>query len=140
MLGTIGMQEILIILVVGIIIFGVLKMPKIARSLGTGFREYKKIKKGFKNGFDLDADTEQANQHKRSQPGQQYNPSMNSQTAWNPCMQGQNTAQQNDIHSTYQQNAGGMNNPDTSQSSINNQNQGTGKNSSQRRNDKGKEG
>jgi Sec-independent protein translocase protein TatA len=45
--GGIGGVEILIILVIGIVVFGVIKMPRIARILGSGMNGYKRLKKGF---------------------------------------------------------------------------------------------
>ncbi len=47
MFGGIGGLEILIILVIGIVVFGVIKMPHIARILGSGMSGYKRLKKGF---------------------------------------------------------------------------------------------
>jgi len=47
MLGGIGVQEILIILVVGLLVFGAARLPKIARSLGLGIKEFKKTIKGI---------------------------------------------------------------------------------------------
>ncbi len=47
MFGGIGGLEILIILVIGIVVFGVIKMPQIARILGSGMGGYKRLKKGF---------------------------------------------------------------------------------------------
>ena len=47
MFGGIGGLEIIIILVVGVILFGVIKMPQIARLLGSGFGGYNKLKRGL---------------------------------------------------------------------------------------------
>ena len=74
MFGGIGMQEILIVLIVGLLVFGAARLPKIARSLGLGIKEFKKTVKG------LDDDSED-NQIKyvQNQPPisqQQYNPGM----------------------------------------------------------------
>ncbi len=41
MLGGIGMTELIIILVIVMIIFGVGKLPQVGRSLGDGIRELK---------------------------------------------------------------------------------------------------
>lgn len=54
MLGGIGVQEIVIILIVGLLVFGAARLPKIARSLGQGIKEFKKTVKG------LDEDDEPA--------------------------------------------------------------------------------
>lgn len=47
MFGSMGGIEILIILVIGIVIFGVIKLPGVVRMLGSGVSGYNKIKKGF---------------------------------------------------------------------------------------------
>ena len=47
MLGGIGVQEIVIILIVGLLVFGATRLPKIARSLGQGIKEFKKTVKGL---------------------------------------------------------------------------------------------
>jgi sec-independent protein translocase protein TatA len=55
MLGGIGIQEIVIILIVGLLVFGATRLPKIARSLGQGIKEFKKTVK------DLDDDNDEDN-------------------------------------------------------------------------------
>ena len=50
-MGTIGLTEILLVLGVLILIFGASQIPKIARSLGEGFKE---LKKGIKEAKDID--------------------------------------------------------------------------------------
>jgi sec-independent protein translocase protein TatA len=52
--GGIGIQEIVIILIVGLLVFGAARLPKIARSLGQGIKEFKKTVKG------LDVDDEES--------------------------------------------------------------------------------
>jgi sec-independent protein translocase protein TatA len=72
MLGGIGVQEIVIILIVGLLVFGATRLPKIARSLGQGIKEFKKTVKG------LDEDEEQPQSAQRYMqqpppyPQQQY--------------------------------------------------------------------
>jgi sec-independent protein translocase protein TatA len=69
--GGIGVQEIVIILIVGLLVFGAARLPKIARSLGQGIKEFKKTVKGLE-----DDDDEGANKVKyvQNQPPnyQQY--------------------------------------------------------------------
>ena len=69
--GGIGVQEIVIILIVGLLVFGAARLPKIARSLGQGIKEFKKTVKGLE-----DDDDEGANRVKyvQNQPPnyQQY--------------------------------------------------------------------
>jgi sec-independent protein translocase protein TatA len=57
--GGIGIQEIVIILIVGLLVFGAARLPKIARSLGQGIKEFKKTVKGLD-----DDDDESANRMK----------------------------------------------------------------------------
>lgn len=45
--GGVGVQEILIILVVGLLVFGAGRLPKIAKSLGQGIKEFKKSIQGL---------------------------------------------------------------------------------------------
>lgn len=54
MFGTLGIQEILIILVIGIIVFGVIRMPKILRFIGSGIKNYRRVKNTLKNPLDFD--------------------------------------------------------------------------------------
>ena len=81
MFGALGMQEILIILVVGIIVFGASKMPGIARSLGSGMKQFKRFKDGINGKFDIDDwvdDSNPGGDRTRPQyhdPGAYYNPS-----------------------------------------------------------------
>jgi sec-independent protein translocase protein TatA len=73
--GGIGVQEIVIILIVGLLVFGAARLPKIARSLGQGIKEFKKTVKALE-----DDDDESANRmkHVQNQPpnyqGQQQYP------------------------------------------------------------------
>ena len=43
---NIGMQEIILILVICLVIFGAAKLPEIAKNLGKGIKEFKKEMKG----------------------------------------------------------------------------------------------
>lgn len=45
MIGSLGMPELVIILVIVLLIFGAGKIPEIARSLGKGIKEFKKAGK-----------------------------------------------------------------------------------------------
>ena len=53
MFGGVGIQEIVIILIVGLLVFGAARLPKIAKSLGQGIKEFKKTVK------DLDEDEDE---------------------------------------------------------------------------------
>ena len=69
MLGGIGVQEIVIILIVGLLVFGAARLPKIARSLGLGIKEFKKTVKGLEDDDDED---ERRSNVKYVPPGQNY--------------------------------------------------------------------
>jgi len=44
-MGPIGMQEILIILLIVVLLFGAKKIPELAKGLGNGIKEFKKATK-----------------------------------------------------------------------------------------------
>jgi sec-independent protein translocase protein TatA len=69
--GGIGVQEIVIILIVGLLVFGAARLPKIARSLGQGIKEFKKTVKGIE---DDDDDSDNRMKYVQNQPPnyQQY--------------------------------------------------------------------
>ncbi|MBI4722700.1 MAG: twin-arginine translocase TatA/TatE family subunit [Candidatus Stahlbacteria bacterium] len=48
-MGRIGMPELLVILVIVLLIFGANKIPQIARSLGQGIKEFRKVGKDTKD-------------------------------------------------------------------------------------------
>lgn len=48
-LGVIGGQEILLILLIVLILFGGRKIPELMRGLGKGVREFKKARDGVEN-------------------------------------------------------------------------------------------
>ena len=48
-MGRIGMPEVIFIVFVVILLFGVKRLPEIGRSLGDAIREFKKASKGVKN-------------------------------------------------------------------------------------------
>lgn len=50
MLG-IGMQEILLLLIAAMIIFGAQRLPEIGRALGEGIKEFKKAGKEIESGI-----------------------------------------------------------------------------------------
>ena len=72
MLGwTLGWQEILVIVVVVLILFGGKKIPELARGIGKGMREFKRelggIKKDFEEAAD-DATRDDADDYDRPRP------------------------------------------------------------------------
>ena len=44
-MGSIGTQELIIILIIVLLLFGAKRIPEIARSMGQGIREFKKATK-----------------------------------------------------------------------------------------------
>jgi len=48
-MGSIGPWEIIIILIVGLVLFGAKKLPEIGKSLGKGIREFKQASQGIKD-------------------------------------------------------------------------------------------
>ncbi len=66
-----GLQEVMIVLIVGIIVFGVIKVPKAARSLGSTVRRYRKLKDTVKNPINLEKWMEET-PHNKPAPQQPY--------------------------------------------------------------------
>ena len=52
MLGSIGMPELIIILVIALIIFGPRKLPELGRSLGRSLKEFKRASNELQNTLD----------------------------------------------------------------------------------------
>lgn len=61
LLGIIGMQEILIIAIVVLVLFGGRKIPELMRGLGSGIKSFKE---GMKDGMPDDDDAKQETQQK----------------------------------------------------------------------------
>ncbi|KMQ52993.1 Twin-arginine translocation protein TatA [Chitinispirillum alkaliphilum] len=64
-MGFIGTQELLIILLIVIVLFGAKKIPELARGLGNGIREFRKasseIDKPIDTGMDKQSNEESGN-------------------------------------------------------------------------------
>lgn len=56
MFGSLGFGEVMMILIIGLIIFGPKKLPEIGRSLGNAIREFRKASNDIVNTLSLDAD------------------------------------------------------------------------------------
>jgi sec-independent protein translocase protein TatA len=52
MFGNIGLQEMVIIMVIALLIFGPKKLPEIGRSIGKALREFKKSTEEIKDKFE----------------------------------------------------------------------------------------
>jgi len=62
--GTVGPQELLIVLLLVIVIFGARKIPELGKSLGEGIRNFK----GSISGKDKDKDKDKELPNDKSQP------------------------------------------------------------------------
>lgn len=51
-MGSLGFQEIIVIFLLALLIFGPKKLPEIGRSLGNAIRELKKVTKDFSSSID----------------------------------------------------------------------------------------
>lgn len=74
MFGSFGMMEILLILIVGVVVFGAIRLPRLARNISSGWHELKRLKRGFD--LDLDEHDEQPTRQHTQNYGpaqQQYN-------------------------------------------------------------------
>jgi sec-independent protein translocase protein TatA len=56
MFGSLGFGEVMLILIIGLIIFGPKKLPEIGRSLGNAIREFRRASNDIVNTFSLDTD------------------------------------------------------------------------------------
>jgi len=48
-MGFVGVQELLVILVIVLVLFGAKKIPELARGLGSGLKEFRKAAKDLDN-------------------------------------------------------------------------------------------
>ena len=64
MLGPIGVTELVIILVIIVILFGVNKLPKLGKGLGEGIRNFKDSIHTGEDGDDPDSNTNESNEPK----------------------------------------------------------------------------
>jgi len=72
MFGALGLPEILIILVIGVLIFGGVKMPGILRSISSGARGLRKVRDTVRNPIDLDKWIVDDEPEQEPPSGQQY--------------------------------------------------------------------
>jgi len=63
-LGSIGLPELLIVLVIIIIIFGVGKLPEIGGALGKGIREFRRAQEGLPSQEESAEDTKKEEEKK----------------------------------------------------------------------------
>jgi sec-independent protein translocase protein TatA len=55
-MGQLGFQELIIILVIVLVLFGAKRIPEVGKSLGKGIREFKKATREITADLDLDDD------------------------------------------------------------------------------------
>jgi TatA/E family protein of Tat protein translocase len=68
MFGSIGMPELLIIMVIALIIFGPRKLPELGRSLGRSLSEFKRASNELKNTLDEEIRLEDERSTERQRP------------------------------------------------------------------------
>jgi sec-independent protein translocase protein TatA len=67
-LGSIGMPELIIILVIALIIFGPRKLPELGRSLGKSLGEFKRASNELRNTLDEEIRLEEERSAERPKP------------------------------------------------------------------------
>ena len=71
MFGSIGMPELIIILVIALIIFGPRKLPELGRSLGRSIGEFKKASNELRNTLDEEIRLEEQRDQRAAVRGEQ---------------------------------------------------------------------
>ena len=59
MFGSIGVQEILLILLIALLLFGAKRLPEIGRGLGKGIREFKKASRDISDKITKEAEEQE---------------------------------------------------------------------------------
>lgn len=65
MFGTIGMQEILLILFILLLLFGAKRLPELGQSLGKGIREFKRGVSEIQSEIESEEPSEQSEKKKK---------------------------------------------------------------------------
>lgn len=105
MFGSFGMMEILLILIVGVVVFGAIRLPRLARNILSGWHELKRLKRGFDLGLD-EHDEQPPRQHTQNYgpAQQQYNqPYYNGSPGQQGFAPGQQMNQQGNTNAFYGQ-------------------------------------
>ena len=69
-IGSIGMPELIIILVIALIIFGPRKLPELGRSLGKSLGEFKRASNELRNTLDEEIRLEEQRSTERQKPAE----------------------------------------------------------------------
>jgi sec-independent protein translocase protein TatA len=78
--GSIGMPELMIILVIALIIFGPRKLPELGRSLGRSLKEFKRASNELRNTLDDEIRVEEERSAQRQQPAEPAVPRVGDET------------------------------------------------------------
>jgi sec-independent protein translocase protein TatA len=70
MFGSIGMPELIIILVIALIIFGPRKLPELGKSLGRSLNEFKRASQDLQNTLEQEIKLEEQKDQARARPDQ----------------------------------------------------------------------
>jgi sec-independent protein translocase protein TatA len=68
MFGSIGMPELIIILVIALIIFGPRKLPELGKSLGRSLNEFKKASQDLQNTLEQEIKIEEEKERETARP------------------------------------------------------------------------
>jgi sec-independent protein translocase protein TatA len=68
-MGSIGTQELIIILIIVLLLFGAKRIPEIARSMGQGIREFKKATKDITHEVNSSIQNPDDERDKTNKPG-----------------------------------------------------------------------
>ena len=74
MFGSIGMPELIIILVIALIIFGPRKLPELGKSLGRSLNEFKRASQDLQNTLEQEIKLEEQKDQARARPTEPSSP------------------------------------------------------------------
>ena len=73
MFGSIGMPELIIILVIALIIFGPRKLPELGKSLGRSLNEFKRASADLQNTLEQEIKLEEQKEQTKTRPATETN-------------------------------------------------------------------
>ena len=74
MFGSIGMPELIIILVIALIIFGPRKLPELGKSLGRSINEFKRASADLQNTLEQEIKLEEQKEQKQASDSSRFSP------------------------------------------------------------------